>query len=432
MSLKQNALLLVLLAALIAVLGDWSADPQLTRWWRLPLGLLLLGLAFEAWMSRRANLHLQVHAAAQWLLCRATPMRLEFTHAWRRHGVLELAPAAPADIAIDRAVVTLELAAESPGALALTAHARRLGQSDWPAQRVRLNGALGLAWWSRSLPAAFALHVGPDIVHASERALDARAGGARASLRIGAGGEILQLRDYRPGDPPRAIDWKASARTRRLISRDFSEDQHLEIVVAVDVSRTSGLAAGFSDRLALYVNIAARLAQRAAALDDRVGLLLYADQPLAALAPGRGIAAVTRLRSLLAQARVQPTEANPALAAMRIRSLAHQRSMVVLLTDLDDAGMASALIGAVRLLRPKHLPFIASVASEAAQALSQRPAQDELEVYQAIAAQRYCAGLSRNLKALRALGAACVLAPPAALDNAVLDAYLSFRARRRV
>ncbi|HEY5019700.1 MAG TPA: hypothetical protein VII17_01650, partial [Steroidobacteraceae bacterium] len=71
MSLKQNALLLVLLAALIAVLGDWSADPQLTRWWRLPLGLLLLGLAFEAWMSRRANLQLQVHAAAQWLLCRA-------------------------------------------------------------------------------------------------------------------------------------------------------------------------------------------------------------------------------------------------------------------------------------------------------------------------------------------------------------------------
>ena len=129
---------------------------------------------------------------------------------------------------------------------------------------------------------------------------------------------------------------------------------------------------------------------------------------------------------------MQPTEANPALAALRIRSLARQRSMVVLLTDLDDAGMASALIGAARLLRPKHLPFFASVASEAAQALSQQHAADELEVYQAIAAQRYCASLSRNLRALRALGAACVLAPPAALDRAVLEAYLGFRARRRV
>lgn len=432
MSLRQNALVLVLLAALIAIAGDWSADPQLLRWWPLPLGLLLLGLSYEAWASRHAQLQLQVHTATQWLLCRATPVHFEFTKAWRRSASIELAPAAPADIAIDRAVLTLKLPAEGPGALALTGEARRLGHYQWPALRVRLNGVLGLAWWNKSLPAALALQVVPDIVHQSERAIDASIGGARASLRIGAGGEILQLRDYRPGDPPRAIDWKASARTRRLISRDFSEDQHLEIVVALDISRTSGLAAGFSDRLALYVNIAARLAQRAAALDDRVGLLLYADQPLAAIAPGRGIAAVTRCRSLLAQARVQPTEANPALAALRIRSLARQRSMVVLLTDLDDAGMASALIGAVRLLRPKHLPFIASVSSEAAQALAQRPAQDDVGVYQSIAAQRYCAGLSRNLGALRALGAACVLAAPAGLDDAVMNAYLSFRARRRV
>jgi uncharacterized protein (DUF58 family) len=298
--------------------------------------------------------------------------------------------------------------------------------------RARLAGVLGLAWWNKSLPAPFPLEVVPDIVHEAERALDITAGGARAVLRTGAGGEILQLRDYRVGDPPRAIDWKATARTRRLISRDFSEDQHLELIIALDVSRASGLAAAGSDRLALYVNIAARLAQRAALLDDRVGLLLYADAPLAALSSGRGSAAVMRFRALLAQARVQPTESNPALAALRIRSLARQRSVVLLLTDLDDAAMASALIGAARLLGPKHLPFIASVSNEGAQALSRRPAEDELGVYQAIAAQRYCAGLSRNVKALRALGAACVLAPANALDAAVLETYLNIRRRRRV
>ena len=432
MSLRQNALLLVLLAALIAVAGDWSGDPALARWWRAPIGLLLLGLAYEAWLSQRARLHLQVHAASQWLLCRVTPLRFEIGTAWRRTASLELAPAAPAEIAIARAVAAIELPAHSRGVLALSATARRLGRFEWPALRMRLSGVLGLAWWSKSVPAAFALQVVPDIVREAERALDATAGGARASLRLGAGGEIMQLRDYRSGDPPRAIDWKASARTRRLISRDFSEDQHLEIVVALDVSRASGLTAGQSDRLALYVNIAARIAQRAAALDDRVGLLLYADQPLAALVPGRGNAAVARFRSLLAQARVQPGEANPALAALRIRSLARQRSMVLLLTDLDDAGMTTALIGAARLLMPKHLPFIASVASEAAQGMARRTGADELEVYQAIAAQRYCASLSRNVKALRALGAACVLAPPNALDGAVLDAYLNFRRRRRV
>ena len=432
MSLRQNALLLVLLAALIAIAGAWSDDPSLERWWRAPVGLLLLGLAYEVAMNRRAALRLSMQGASRWLLCRSAPLRLEMRAALGRTLSADIAVSAPGEFAMHRTVESLGIPAGEAGVLALEATPRRLGRFDWPGQETRLHGVLGLASWRKTVAANFRIEVVPDVVHQDERALDAIAGGARATARAGAGGEILQLRDYRAGDAPRAIDWKASARAARLISRDFSEDQHLEIIVALDVSRSSGLAAGGSDRLALYVNIAARLAQRAAMLDDRVGLLLYADAPMAALAPGRGSAAVSRVRSLLSQARTQPVEANPALAAMRIRALARQRSLVVMLTDLDDAGMASELIGAARLLRPKHLPFFASVASQAAQALSQRHAADELDVFQAIAAQRYCAGLSRNVDALRTLGAGCVLAPANALDAAVLDAYLEFRRRRRV
>jgi len=432
LSLRQNALLLVLLAALIAITGAWSDDSSLERWWRAPIGLLLLGLAYEAAISRRARLQLAVQGASRWLLCRSAPLRLEFRSALGRTVSADIAVSAPNEFAMQRRGESLEIPAGESGVLGLNASPRRLGRFDWPRQEARLDGVLGLASWRNTVAANFRLEVVPDVVHQSERALDATVGGARATARAGAGGEILQLRDYRLGDAPRAIDWKASARAARLISRDFSEDQHLEIIVALDVSRSSGLAAGGSDRLALYVNIAARLAQRAVMLDDRVGLLLYADTPMAALAPGRGSAAVSRVRSLLTQARTQPVEANPALAAMRIRALARQRALVVMLTDLDDAGMASALIGAARLLRPKHLPFFASVASEAAQALSQQHAADELDVFQAIAAQRYCAGLSRNVDALKALGAACVLAPANTLDAAVLEAYLEFRRRRRV
>jgi uncharacterized protein (DUF58 family) len=432
LSLRQNSLLLLLLAALIAVAGDWAGDASLERWWRAPIGLLLLGLAYEAAVSRRAQLQLRLHAAVRWLLCRSTPLRIELLSPLPRGLQIELALSGPADVAMERSVRLLELPANGAGWLNLTAIARRLGALEWPTLRARLGGVLGLAWWNTSVAASFRLQVVPDILRGRERALDATTGGARAAARAGAGGEILQLRDYRAGDPPRAIDWKASARTRRLISRDFSEDQHLEIVVALDVSRASGLAAAGSDRLALYVNIAARLAQRAVLLDDRVGLLLYADTPLTGLPPGRGAAAVTRLRALLGEARIRAIESNPMLAALRIRALTRQRSMVLMLTDLDDAAMAPALLGAVRLLAPKHLPFIAGVASEAAQAIARRPAQDELGVYQAIAAQHYCAGLSRNVNALRMAGAVCVLAAAAALDAAVLEAYLEFRRRRRV
>jgi len=69
------------------------------------------------------------------------------------------------------------------------------------------------------------------------------------------------LRAYVRGDPLARIDWKATARTRRLITREFSEDQHLDVLVAIDAGRLSRVRAGRLDRFGLYANVAARMAE---------------------------------------------------------------------------------------------------------------------------------------------------------------------------
>jgi len=173
------------------------------------------------------------------------------------------------------------------------------------------------------------------------------------------------------------------------VSRDFSEDQHLEVIVAIDAGRTSALGAGDVDRLSLYVNVAARFAQRAVSLEDAVGVVVFAAQPLAVLAPARGEAAVARIRDLLTACRVQPGDSNPVLAAARIRTLAQRRSLILMLTDLEDASAGSQLVRAVRLLTPKHLPFIAGFRSAHIEALARSPARDPLSAYRALAAIEY-------------------------------------------
>lgn len=432
MGLRQNALLLMLLTALLAIVGDWSGDAELMRFWCLPAMLLLLGLAYEGWMVGRSAPELHLYAPANWFLGRATPLRLEMVHRLQRSLKFEVAISGAPEVAMDRSVRVIEASSDGAAAVALSATARRLGRYQWPATKVRAGGVLGLAWWPRTLAVAGEFRVVPDIVHDSEYSHGAKAGGVQVAQRVGSGAEILQLRDYRPGDAPRSIDWKASARSRRLICQDFLEDQQLDIVVAVDAGRASALAAGETDRLALYANVAARLAQRAAMLDDRVGLIIYAERPLAAMAPAHGAAALTRMRALLGQMTQQQAESNPALAAVRIRSLVRHRSLVVLLTDLDDSSVTSELRSAVRLLLPTHLPFVAGVSSDRIDDIARAPADDQLEVYRALAAQEYGSALRRNVASLRALGAPAVLAAPAKLDRAVLDAYLNFRRRRRI
>jgi len=291
---------------------------------------------------------------------------------------------------------------------------------------------LGLAWWTRRLVTDFKLQVVPELLRDDARRLGVAMVGPRTGATVGAGAEILQLRDYRSGDPQHLIDWKATARRGRLISREFSEDQHLEIVIAIDAGRGSALRAGNLDRLGHYANLAARFAEHAVAADDRVGLVLFADRPLATIAPGRGVSTVVRIRRLLAASQLAPAESNPLNAALHIRTLARQRCLVVLLTDLDDATVAGQLASAARLLLPKHLPLIAGLASPAAEQLAHAPARSWLDPYESLAAQEYGARLRRNVQALHALGAPAVLARPEQLERAVFHAYGEFRHRRRV
>ena len=430
MSLRRTALLLILLAGLLAIMGEWSV--ALARWWCLPAGALLLGLAYEAAALGRIRLELRLASAARWHLGRPQQLHFGFRQSDREAVAIQAALEAPQQVGAEPRVETLELLRGVETWRSLAAVGLRLGSVAWPPPAVRISGALGLAWWPRRVAADCTITIVPDLLVHRDRAPGSRQAGEQRARTPGAGAEILQLREYRRGDPLRVIDWKATARRGRPISRDMTDDQHLEIVVAVDAGRASGLAAGEVDRLSLYINVAARLAQRAAELGDAVGLLVFAAQPLAALVPARGDASVARIRKLLSACRVDAGESNPVLAAARIRTLTHRRSLVILLTDLEDAAATEQLVQAVRLLSPKHFAFIAGLESARISALADARVREPLGAYRALAAVAYCNTIAGNVRALRALGAAAITARPERLDRALLDAYREHRLRRRV
>jgi uncharacterized protein (DUF58 family) len=431
-SLRQNALVLILLTVLFGIVGIWSAPAEWGHLWALPAALLLLGLAYEAAMLGRCVVEVELQAPEYWPLARSQPVQFKFRQQLRRQLFVQAVLSAPEEFAATPRIETLQLSAGAANVVTVIAAPRRLGRYLWPQPTIRVGGALRLAWWSRKVVAHCPVTVVPEAVDEIERSQGAHGAGAKPVLSGGSGAEVLQLREYRRGDPLRAVDWKATARRGRLISRDFSEDQHLEVIVAIDAGRTSALGAGEVDRLSLYVNVAARFAQRAVLLEDAVGVVVFAAQPLAMLAPARGEAAVARIRDLLTACRVQPGDSNPVLAAARIRAMAQRRSLILMLTDLEDASAGSQLLRAVRLLTPKHFPFIAGFQSARVAALASAPVRDPLGAYRALAAVEYTNVVAGNVRALRALGVAALTAQPADLEKAVMDAYREFRERRRV
>ena len=428
-SLRRNACLMILAAAVLAIMGDW--EQSLAGLWRLPATMLLAGLAYESWIVAKLALVVEIKAPENFYLGRGAAIRFVFAHALKRTVVIEIAPSAPDFLEMESSVESVRLIPGEHAAIERRVVPTRLDQTVWPPLRTRIAGPLGLAWWPRQLACPAVVRVLPDLFRHAGEVKGVFTPGIQASTDAGAGVEVLRLRDYRAGDPPRVVDWKATARADRLISREFSQDDGLQIIIAIDAGRSSALRAGCLDRFGHYVNIAARLAQFAAARDDSVGLVLYADRPLAALPPARGPSAIARLRSVLATARIEPTESNALYAAIRVRSLVRHRSLIVLLTDIDDASNESQLAHAVRFLLPKHLPFVAGLSSAEAESMARAPALAWLDPYRSLAAQEYCIGLERKARALNALGAPALVAKPEQLEHAVFTAYANFRRRRR-
>jgi len=190
--------------------------------------------------------------------------------------------------------------------------------------------------------------------------------------------------------------------------------------------------AGDLDRLGLYANVAARLAEHAVSVEDRVGLLVYAEKMLSAAPPDRGTRAVTRLRQALESLETHRGESDPLAAAIQVRRMLRHRGLVVWLTDLAEPARNEQLLQALKALVPRHMPIVASPHAAEIAHLSRATAVEWRDPAVTIAARAHRQRTQQQVASLRHQGVVVLDEADDALDQAVFHAYLQLRRRRRV
>lgn len=424
--------LFIALTALLGVASTWSEEPAFSGAWLLPAFLLLAGLALEAWYLRGTRINLRMRIDERLKLGRAAVGAFGFAHNRGRDLVLQYACVLPQALrqAAEVRIVTLPPDEElfDPADLMPL----RLGAGRFGPVPARLLGRFALAWWTRDLPRDTSFTVAPDTVPGGARPVAGESAGETPRRLPGVGVELLQLRDYASGDALSRIDWKATARRGSLTAREYSEAQHLEILLVIDAGRASRVRAGALDRLGLYANVAARLAEHAVSIEDRVGLLVYADRVLSACMPDRGVRAVTRLRRSLEILESDRGESDPLAAAINVRRLLRHRGLVVWLTDLAEPARNDALMQALKALVPRHQPIVAAPHAAEIARLATGAAREWRDPAISLAAREHHARAQLQVANLRRQGIVVLDEPDDRLDRAVLDSYLKLRQRRRV
>ncbi len=94
----------------------------------------------------------------------------------------------------------------------------------------------------------------------------------------GAGVEFFGVRNYEPGDPPRRINWRASARhAEELYSNEFQQERVADVGIVLDGRERSNLFRGGNSLFEYSVSAAGALADAFLGQGNRVGLLIYSN-----------------------------------------------------------------------------------------------------------------------------------------------------------
>src|SRR3954468_5674916 len=252
--------------------------------------------------------------------------------------------------------------------------------------------------------------------------------------RRGEGMEFHQLREYRQGDSQRAIDWKATSRTARLIAREYEDEKDQRVLLVVDCGRRMAAKdTDADDALSHFdhvLNSALLLAHVAARQGDAVGMLTMGGVSRY-LEPRKSVAAVNAMLNRVYD--IEPPLAVPDYdqAAHDVMRHVRRRALVIVLTNLRDED-DSTLLPALKLLRTRHLVVLASLREAIiGRALSARVDSFDRAVTHAAAAY-YLAVRERSFRRLDAAGVVTLDVEPERLAISLVNRYLELKRAGRL
>src|SRR5580658_1689506 len=244
--------------------------------------------------------------------------------------------------------------------------------------------------------------------------------GRRNAARRGVGSEFESLREHQRDDDVRHIDWKASAKRGKLISRQYETERDQRLMIMLDSGRLMSPKIGPYRKLDYAINASVHLAQVALHKGDLVGYLLFNDELRAFAEPKKGQAQMSHFVQNLTSIQPSRLESDYAAVFHHVLRRCSRRTLIICLTDLSDPESARSLLQAVLPLQPRHLPVIVTVGNSEILEVTRQEPENDFEVYRHVAAMEIWNDYQRALRGLRCRGIQTISVPAQELSPATI------------
>ncbi|PYO66705.1 MAG: hypothetical protein DMD69_12765 [Gemmatimonadetes bacterium] len=312
----------------------------------------------------------------------------------------------------------------------------RRGRERAGAFVVDSTGPLGLGRRRSTQALPWDAAVYPPLVTVRLRASVAEAArrhqGVTPIRQLGEGRLFESLREWVPGDDLRHIDWKATAKRRKVITRQYEAERRQQVLLVLDTGRLLTAEIAGVSRLDYVVQAALELAYVAAQHDDNVGVMAFADGVQHFVAPQRGRLGLKRVLDVLAAVEPKLVEPDYPGAFRYLAARNRKRALTVLFTDVIDRLASDALVANVASLRPRHLPLAVTLRNPELDGVAALRPEATRDAFRKAAAEELLHAREEALSRMRRGGVLVLDVPPARAAQAVVAKYLELKRRGRL
>jgi uncharacterized protein (DUF58 family) len=245
--------------------------------------------------------------------------------------------------------------------------------------------------------------------------------------QTGVGTEFETLSEFRPGDDPRRIDWKTTARYRRPVVRRFQVERHRDVMIVIDCGRLMGADAGRGSKLDCAVDSALLLCRTALESGDRCGLALFDDRVLGYRPPLSGPRALGSLVDSVYNVQSRWAESDFGLMFATLQSRQAKRSLVVILSDIVDVETSARFRTSLASLAKRHVVLFAGLQTPLLRQIVREPVATLLDGSRKAVAFRVMRERDEALRSLGRSGVQVLDVEPSRLTVPLINRFIELR-----
>ncbi len=314
--------------------------------------------------------------------------------------------------------------------------AKRRGQAQVQEVWARWTGPFGLMWRQLKTPIHQTLSITPDTRLVQQKAVEIfsrdAAYGQKRQIERGEGTEFDSLREFMHGMDKRAIDWKHSARHRKLHAKEFRTERNHNIIFAIDTGYLMCEPLKGKTRLDWAINASLLVSYISLKYGDRVGYFGFDAKPYVATKPVSGSASFAHLQTLTSQLSYSTQETNFTLSLSTLSKSLRRRSLIIVFTEFVDTTNAELMIENINRLLKSHIVLFVTFRDVEIENLIERAPTTPAHVTQAVIAANFNKERELVLARLERMGVQIVRTDIENMSTAVLNRFLKMKRKEMI